>query len=184
MSLIGRVFSAKELYTNFLFQGLLNATLSVDMFFFISGLLTIYTFWRRISDCKEGTFPWFSLTVMRYLRLTPAYAAVIAVAVVFPLLSSGPLWSETIDAVAEPCYESWWANLLYVNNFVKTEKLVRFEHIVSWIITKSRFLGSNWVMLVSVLLFVTIQCLMHSWYLSNDMQFHVFAVLFILLLMR
>ena len=28
------------------------------------------------------------------------------------------------------------------------------------------------------------QCLMHSWYLSNDMQMHVFAIMFVLLLMR
>lgn len=76
---------------------------------------------------------------MRYFRLTPAYAAVIALAFVFPLLSSGPLWHETVDAVAEPCYESWWTNLLYVNNFVKTEKLVRFELALGCILTTCPF---------------------------------------------
>jgi peptidoglycan/LPS O-acetylase OafA/YrhL len=121
------MFMAKEMYTNFAFQGLLNATLSVDTFFFISGLLTVYTFWRRMrrSGEEDPKIPWLSSTVVRYFRLTPAYAAVIALALIFPLLSSGPLWHETADAVADPCYETWWANLLYVNNFVNTEKLVR-----------------------------------------------------------
>ena len=115
---------AKDLYTSFAFQGLLNATLSVDTFFFISGLLTVYTLWKRFEKKKEMlSLP--TLMLMRYIRLTPAYAAVIALAFVFPLFSSGPLWRETVDAVAQPCYQSWWTNLLYLNNFVKTESLVR-----------------------------------------------------------
>ena len=118
----GRIFFAKDLYASFPAQGLLNATLSVDTFFFISGLLTVYTCCQRMGGCRR--FPWLTLTLARYIRLTPAYAAAIGLAIVFPLLSSGPLWRETVDPVSRPCYESWWANLLYVNNFIQTEKLV------------------------------------------------------------
>ncbi|RWS22623.1 uncharacterized protein B4U80_08224, partial [Leptotrombidium deliense] len=54
-------------------------------------------------------------TVLRYLRLTPAYVAVIGFAFLFPLLGSGPLWSETVNPVVNACYESWWTNILYIN---------------------------------------------------------------------
>lgn len=80
-----------------------------------------------MGDSGEKSVPWLKMTCLRYFRLTPAYAAVIALALVFPLFSSGPLWRETVDAVAQPCYQSWWTNLLYINNFVKTDKLVSCE---------------------------------------------------------
>lgn len=141
-------FSAQAMYTNFWFQGLLNATLSVDTFFFISGLLTVYVSWKKLS--KKKSVPAIPLTFLRYLRLTPPYLAIISLTFVFPLLSSGPVWRETTEPIVEACYESWWTNLLYINNFVQTEKL----------------------------------CLMHSWYLSNDMQMHLFALFFIYLLFK
>ena len=105
-----------------MFQGLLNATLSVDTFYFISGLLTIYVTWRRITQTNK--FQPIAYTLLRYIRLTPPYLAVIGFAMIFPMLSSGPLWHETVDPVANSCYKTWWINLLYINNFVDTENLV------------------------------------------------------------
>ena len=147
-SIHSNAFSAEDMYTKFLYQGLLNATLSVDTFFFISGLLTVYVSWTKVS--KLSSIPVVKFTLLRYMRLTPAYAASIGLAFVFPLMSSGPLWRETVDPITSTCYESWWTNLLYINNFVKTDKL----------------------------------CLMHSWYLSNDMQMHLFAIVFLSLLLK
>lgn len=130
------------MYTNFLYQGLLNATLSVDTFFFISGLLTIYVFFKKLpslspkykskstssssssSSPKFGLFSAFTLTLIRYLRLTPPYAVTIAIAFVFPLISNGPLWRETTEPIVNSCYTSWWTNLFYINNFHMTDKLV------------------------------------------------------------
>lgn len=144
----GQVFSASDLYTDPMFQPLLNATLSVDTFFFISGLLTVYVSWSRIVRTKS--LPFLTFVSMRYMRLTPSYAAIIAFSLVFPLLSSGPIWRESVQPVASTCYQSWWTNLLYINNFFQTDKL----------------------------------CLMHSWYLANDMQFHVFALIFLAILLK
>ena len=142
------VFAAEKMYTDFLVQGLLNATLSVDTFFFISGLLTVYVSWKKLKDRKS--IPVAQLMILRYFRLTPPYLAVLAFSFVFPFISSGPLWRETVEPITESCFHSWWTNLLYVNNFVKTDKL----------------------------------CLMHSWYLSNDMQMHLFAIAFLILLLK
>lgn len=38
-------------------------------------------------------------------------------------LGSGPFYPQTGFEV-DQC-ESWWTNLLYINNFVKTDKMVR-----------------------------------------------------------
>ena len=37
--------------------------------------------------------------------------------------STGPYWTEN-EVIFDDCKESWWTNLLYVNNFVKLDKMV------------------------------------------------------------
>lgn len=81
--------------------------------------------------------------IMRYLRLTPAYTAVIGVSVVLPAFGSGPFWQESINQMGLTCRRNWWINVTYLNNFIETDKL----------------------------------CLIHSWYLSNDWQFFSLTLL-------
>ena len=54
-------------------------------------------------------------------------------------IGSGPLWNS-IDGIYDNCKENWWTNLLYVNNFVHTDKLVCFHYhatcIASYLSTK------------------------------------------------
>lgn len=115
-------FSSENLYTNIIFQALLNATVCVDTFFVLSGLLSFYVTWKKInSGWKLDPIKYISL---RFIRLTPAYSAMIALAIIFPLFAQGPLWKETTVPVSENCYSSWWANILYINNLIKTDKIV------------------------------------------------------------
>ncbi|XP_074599370.1 nose resistant to fluoxetine protein 6-like [Brevipalpus obovatus] len=141
-------FNSENLYTNIIFQALLNATVCVDTFFVLSGLLSFYVTWKKInSGWKLDPIKYISL---RFIRLTPAYSAMIALAIIFPLFAQGPLWKETTLPVSENCYSSWWTNILYINNLIKTDKI----------------------------------CLMHSWYLSNDFQFHILGLICLGLFMR
>lgn len=39
-------------------------------------------------------------------------------------LGDGPMWPKQIES-AQNCRESWWTNLLYVNNLVLVDKQVR-----------------------------------------------------------
>jgi hypothetical protein len=58
-------------------------------------------------------------------RLTPVYAVVVAVyACLLQHLGSGPIWSTKIDREVERCVDNWWANLLYINNYVNTSAMV------------------------------------------------------------
>lgn len=179
-------------------QALLNATLAVDTFFLLSGLLAVTGFLRSCPEARVHLFGSSSTSVpasrqpndkqladstsasssssasarstnfstnaktkakhqtvlpasfkpltwmlARYGRLTPAYLFTIGLAVLLPALGSGPFWPETAGQVGTSCRSNWWLNLLYVNNFVQSDRA----------------------------------CLIHSWYLSNDFQFSMLALL-------
>lgn len=101
----------------------------------------------RAADQSSADFPSdfkpFLWLAMRYLRLTPSYAAIIGLSILMPALGSGPFWQETVGQMGPVCRQGWWLNLLYLNNFIDTDRL----------------------------------CLIHSWYLSNDWQFFSLTLL-------
>lgn len=43
---------------------------------------------------------------------------------IFLRLGDGPLWNSRIGIEQERCVNSWWINLLYVNNYFNTDQLV------------------------------------------------------------
>lgn len=50
-------------------------------------------------------------------RLTPPYMLIIMVYIpLFPYLGSGPMWAKD-GTELNYCKDSWWYNLLYINNF-------------------------------------------------------------------
>lgn len=106
---------------------LLNSPLLVDTFLLLSGLLFARLILLELGKRKIN---FGLLYVFRYIRLTPAYLAVIALyTTILPRLGSGPLWNYRIGLERERCQSSWWANLLYINNYVNTDKLCMFQ---SW----------------------------------------------------
>lgn len=57
-------------------------------------------------------------------RLTPAYMVIVGLYLTWlPRLDSGPLWWR-MNKEKERCRASWWANILYINNYVNTDQLV------------------------------------------------------------
>lgn len=69
-------------------------------------------------------------------RLTPVYAIMVALAASwFNHLGSGPMWNHIVSTETEDCRQNWWYNLLYVNNYINTDKTVSqteimFSHIL------------------------------------------------------
>lgn len=63
-------------------------------------------------------------------RLTPAYLAMIGLySTWFIRTGDGPLWKYRISLEQERCQESWWKNLLYINNYYGNDALCMFQ---SW----------------------------------------------------
>ncbi|XP_033763772.1 nose resistant to fluoxetine protein 6-like [Pecten maximus] len=98
-----------------------NGMLSVDTFFVLSGLLVSYYFMKEMKR-QKGRINWFMFYFHRLLRITPTYMLVILMDVAFSrYYADGPSWSQT-EFTSGYCKDSWWTNLLYVNNFINTDK--------------------------------------------------------------
>ena len=99
-------------------QVIVNGFLSVDSFFFLSGVLVSYLTLREMKR-RKGRFPLVSYYLHRIFRLTPTYMFLLFFFWVFPVyLNQG---TPTIQSIAVPqqenCQNYWWTNLLYINNF-------------------------------------------------------------------
>lgn len=104
------------------FEVILNAWLSVDMFFFISGLLTCYIVLRVMEKTKDP-FSVLKVIVHRYIRLTPPLLMTMGLLFFLPLIASGPFWHERVDSELEACRNKWWPNLLYIANTMSMDDI-------------------------------------------------------------
>ncbi|XP_012279978.1 nose resistant to fluoxetine protein 6 [Orussus abietinus] len=104
-----------------------NNALLVDTFLFISGFLFSRLLLKELDRRKSINF--VVVYLYRFLRLTPAYLVVVGLYVTWlNRLDAGPLWSRMITE-RERCRTSWWANILYINNYVSTDNICMFQ---SW----------------------------------------------------
>jgi hypothetical protein len=117
-------------------QIVVQATLAVDSFFFLSGLLTTYIFIKKLKLAKarekqtgrraavrlDNPSVWIAYYFRRYIRLTPVYLIIMILNVtLFTYVSDGPFWRQIEHNY---CKTSWWVNLLYLNNFIKQDDQV------------------------------------------------------------
>ncbi|XP_018793001.1 PREDICTED: nose resistant to fluoxetine protein 6-like [Bactrocera latifrons] len=111
------------------FAFLYNSLLFVDTFMLLSGFLFCRILLIELER-RRGHINPLILYAGRYIRLTPAYMAIIGFYMTwFPSIGSGPLWRERIVREQERCQASWWLNILYVNNYFQTDKFCMFQ---SW----------------------------------------------------
>ncbi|CAH0724133.1 unnamed protein product, partial [Brenthis ino] len=96
-----------------------NGPIAIQTYIVICGFLLAYK--MQIYSEKHST-SWRTVPkalLLRYLRLTPAYALTIALMATW-LKFAGPsaLWEVTAKPSFADCQKRWWINLLYLNNFV------------------------------------------------------------------
>ncbi|CAH1271601.1 Hypp4684 [Branchiostoma lanceolatum] len=101
-----------------------NYDMAVDTFLLLSGLLVTYLFMKQMKK-TGGQFTWrdYGLHVLhRYWRLTPVLAFLIMIyACLTVYMGSGPWWAIRDNATMQfvrTCQTHFWANLLYINNYV------------------------------------------------------------------
>ncbi|KAB0802117.1 hypothetical protein PPYR_04303 [Photinus pyralis] len=150
----------KVVHKEFMFQTILNATFSVDTFFFTSGLLVSFLYFRanakgkldhpitnKISGFWSGFLHFFGLIIYRFARLTAPYLFVIGVLEVTMkwFYYNSVFEPPTLDHVNCPNY--WWRNLLYINTLFPVNEM----------------------------------CMLWSWYLSDDTQFYIVGAVLLIL---
>lgn len=102
----------------------LNGTFSVDTFFVMSGMLATFNILKMLDKTK-GKLNVIMLYVHRYIRLTPTYAILVGImATLVVYLGNGPNW-YIVEMQAQLCKDNWWTNILYINNIVKSNQIVR-----------------------------------------------------------
>ncbi|XP_063584823.1 nose resistant to fluoxetine protein 6-like [Penaeus indicus] len=133
-----------------LFQIIANGNLSVDSFFFISGLLVANGVLREVK--RTGKFNVILYFVHRLLRLMPAIALVcLFMASLLEYIVTGPYAYDVIPDIQSSCSKFWWRDTFFVSNF--------FTPLV---------LGPRY------------QCMDQCWYTCVDSQLYLVAPLFIL----
>uniref|UniRef100_A0A336KNE1 CSON012115 protein n=1 Tax=Culicoides sonorensis TaxID=179676 RepID=A0A336KNE1_CULSO len=117
---------------------ILGGSVAVDSFFLLSGVLVC---WVILKDLNRGTrMNVFKLYFHRYLRLAPAFAALLLVCLsVFRFFGSGPLWNKILDSIVGPCNRNWWSALLFIQNYYNPEDIC---------------LGHSWYLSVDMQLFI------------------------------
>lgn len=111
---------------------LTSGTLSVDSFFAVGGLVTVYAFMKSSDKGVPFNIPLYYLH--RYLRLTPVLAVLILIfANLLKYLGNGPLWYNIEPNYMADCGEYWWSTLLYIQNYVNLDNQVPIESITFYL---------------------------------------------------
>lgn len=110
-----------EFVDNFWYQILFQAPLAVDTFFFLAGFLSSYLMMSEIKK-KNGKINFFMLIFHRFYRIMPLYVFLIFMAWKFqPYINEGPVWPEFKMNMDNGCYNYWWTNIIFLNNFISWE---------------------------------------------------------------
>ncbi|XP_055914238.1 nose resistant to fluoxetine protein 6-like [Eupeodes corollae] len=101
---------------------ILMGTVSVDTFFFLSGLLVAWLCFQEL-DKTRGKLNYLLMWFHRYIRLTPPLAVVILYYLTInKFIGSGPYREDSIKRHFQ-CKETWWSTLLYVQNYVSAKNM-------------------------------------------------------------
>lgn len=109
--------------------------MSVDI---SSGLLTAYVFLKETAKTKLSPGLMIKYYLHRAWRITPPYMIALMIsACLTRYLGDGPLYPEG-GFEMNYCTDTWWTNLLYVNNLVNTDKglviIQTLSHLLKYLI--------------------------------------------------
>ncbi|UJR26862.1 hypothetical protein I4U23_008173 [Adineta vaga] len=102
------------------FQFIIQTFFSIDSFFVLSGLLTSFTYFISNAETERFSLIKFILNhyIYHYLRYTTLYGIILLIYITLsPYLGQGgPVYP--LDGIeSESCRQTWWHNLVYINNF-------------------------------------------------------------------
>ena len=156
-----------DLVQTFWFQTIINAPLSVDSFFFMSGLLTAYLFLKECGKKEKVTIKQGILYyVHRYWRLTPPMMIwIMIVACLVKYVGEGrPGWVDYPGA--QVCRDSWWINMLYIQNL--------------WI-ERSGCLGVTWFLANDMQFYMLAPLVMIPWVYKQKILGNIMAAMMLII---
>ncbi|PRD35853.1 UNVERIFIED_CONTAM: nrf-6 [Trichonephila clavipes] len=136
---------ASETFT----QMMTNGSECVDTFLFMGGMLLSYFTIKHVKIDKKR-FDIGGFILHRLWRIMPVYYFIILFGCLVPLMGSGPMFHETMVDSIYPCFQYWWRNILFINNYYHMRDM----------------------------------CMLHTWYVSVDMQLYLVSILVLLAFLR
>lgn len=127
----------KVVQQEFFFQTIANAAFSVDTFFFTSGLLVSFLYFRTNAKGKldpltkgqsgavAGLLHFFGLIFYRFARLTVPYLVSLGIVEV---TMKWFFYNSIFEPAANDhvnCPNYWWRNILYINTLFPVDEMVR-----------------------------------------------------------
>ncbi|CAH1987780.1 unnamed protein product [Acanthoscelides obtectus] len=102
-----------------------SAPLAVDTFFYMSGFLLAYHYFKiKHSSALVQVKSIPLLYIHRYLRITPAVLMLyLSCMYLLPYLGSGPFYDEFVKQLMSSCRTNWWSFLLYIQNYSNYDNL-------------------------------------------------------------
>ncbi|XP_050303655.1 nose resistant to fluoxetine protein 6-like [Anthonomus grandis grandis] len=129
---------------------LMTAHLAVDTFFFISGFLLSYLYFKNSISKKSFGTQAMAVPMMvlhRYLRLTPSVLMTyLFYTFILPYIGDAPFYQYEAKTLTDPCKEYWFSIFTYIQNYYNKDNL----------------------------------CLTTLWYVSADMQLFLVSPLIII----
>ena len=112
----------EQMFRDLLPQMLFNAYSSIEIFFFMAGLLLVISSYPSIRR-DNGKLSFVEYATKRAIRLMPGIAATLCVNFLWPLYVDGPMLSYFDRLIVQPCEENWWRTLGFISNYDDGEKM-------------------------------------------------------------
>ncbi|XP_015835187.1 nose resistant to fluoxetine protein 6 isoform X2 [Tribolium castaneum] len=113
---INTLYVVTEWKTSYMNTFITAAPYAVDTFFSISGLLVVYIHLKYSEKFKINLWAFY---LHRVIRLVPALVATLLIYTsLYKYVSEGPLWPLIVKKLQVPCQYTWWATLLFFNNYL------------------------------------------------------------------
>ncbi|KAF8782074.1 Nose resistant to fluoxetine protein 6 like protein [Argiope bruennichi] len=103
-------------------QMIVNGSEAVDTFLFVGGMLVCYYTVKRVKIEKKS-FNIFSFIFYKLLRVAPVLYFILLISTLGPLMGSGPVFHETMRDSVYSCFQHWWQNALFINNFFHSKQM-------------------------------------------------------------
>lgn len=130
---VGNTIKLRHLPQQFAFQIFMNGTLAAETFFFMSGFtVSLFTF-KLLSENERKRLNLVTFYFSRIWRQVPVISFAIVILIIWPLVGSGPIWTETIGYFADQCRGNWIPTTLFFSNFEKIQDMV-IQHLIAFLL--------------------------------------------------
>ncbi|KAI1289383.1 Nose resistant to fluoxetine protein 6 [Halotydeus destructor] len=123
---VGNTFKLRNLPKNFFFQLCLNGTLAAESFIFLNGFMVALVTFKSLS-ANLGHFNFVGYYLKRLWRQVPLVLMVISLVIIWPLMGSGPIWTETMSFFSDTCRTKWWASAFFFVNYENLKDMCLFH---------------------------------------------------------